>query len=319
MSPSVMPGPHVIGCDVGKAAIVVFDSLTGRTTELPNNPEALKAFVGTVPPNCLIVCEATGGYEAALLLAAVQAGIPAHRANARRVKAFIRSLGRIAKTDAIDAHGICRFGQERHAELPRWRPVGEMREDLRTLVRLRVQLVKQRTALTNQVKAPGGDVAKPRLRALIDATSEQIDAIEADINDLVDRDPALAQTVGIIRNIPGCGPVTAVTVAALMPELGTMTRGQAAALAGLAPHPHQSGQRDGYRRTRGGRPEIKRALFMAAMAARNHNPELKTVYLRLINNGKKPIVAITALMRKLITIINARIRDANLNHAIQLS
>jgi transposase len=309
----------VIGCDVGKAVIVVFDSLTGRTTELPNNPETLKAFVGTLPPSCLIVCEATGGYEAALLLAAAQAGVPAHRANARRVKAFIRSLGRLAKTDAIDALGICRFGQERHAELPRWRPAGAIREDLRTLVRLRVQLVKQRTALTNQVKAPGGDVAKPRLRALIDATAEQIDAIEVDIDNLVGRDPALAQTVGIIRDIPGCGTVTAVTVAALMPELGTMTRGQAAALAGLAPHPHQSGQRDGYRRTRGGRPEIKRALFMAAMAARNHNPDLKTVYQRLINNGKKPIVAITALMRKLITIINARIRDANLNNANQLS
>jgi transposase len=309
----------VIGCDVGKAVIVVFDSLTGRTTELPNNPDALKAFVGALPSNCLIVCEATGGYEATLLLAAAEAGVPAHRANARRVKAFIRSLGRIAKTDAIDAHGICRFGQERHAELPRWRPAGAVRDDLRTLVRLRVQLVKQRTALTNQVKAPGGDVAKPRLRALIDATAGQIDAIEADINDLVDRDPALAQTIDIIRDIPGCGPVTAVTVAALMPELGTMNRGQAAALAGLAPHPHQSGQRDGYRRTRGGRPEIKRALFMAAMAARNHNTDLKTVYQRLIANGKKPIVAITALMRKLITIINARVRDANIPNANQLS
>lgn len=319
MSPSVMPGPHVIGCDVGKAVIVVFDSLTSRTTELPNNPDVLKAFVGALPPNCLIVCEATGGYEAALLLAAAEAGVPAHRANARRVKAFIRSLGRLAKTDAIDAHGICRFGQERHAELPRWRPAGAGRDDLQTLVRLRVQLVKQRTALTNQVKAPGGDVAKPRLRALIDATAEQIDAIEADITDLVNRDPALAQTVGIIRDIPGCGPVTAVTVAALMPELGTMNRRQAAALAGLAPHPHQSGQRDGYRRTRGGRPEIKRALFMAALAARNHNTDLKTVYQRLIANGKKPIVAITALMRKLITIINARVRDANISHANQLS
>jgi transposase len=94
------------------------------------------------------------------------------------------------------------------------------------------------------------------------------------------------------------------------PILTSVDSRQAASLAGLAPHPHQSGQRDGYRRTRGGRPEVKRALFMAAMAARNHNPTLKAVYERLLQNGKKPIVALTALMRKLITIINARVRDA---------
>jgi len=318
MSPSVMSAVHVVGCDVGKATIVAFDSVTGRTTELPNNPEALKAFAKALSPDCLIVCEATGGYEAVLLLAAAEAGVPAHRANARRVKAFIRSLGRIAKTDPIDAQGLTRYGQDRHAELPRWEPAGAVRDDLRTLVRLRTQLVKHRAALTNQFKAPGGDVAKPRLRALIDTTSEQIAGIEADIGGLVGRDPAVAQVVAIIQDIPGCGPITAVTVAALMPELGAMTGRQAASLAGLAPHPHQSGQRDGYRRTRGGRPEIKRALFMAAMAARKHNANLKTVYQRLIDNGKKPIVAITALMRKLITIINARVRDAQL-HTKQLS
>jgi transposase len=112
-----------------------------------------------------------------------------------------------------------------------------------------------------------------------------------------------------------------------MPEIGAMSGRQAASLAGLAPHPHQSGQRDSYRRTRGGRPEVcpkgtqsvKRALFMAAMAARNHNPALKAVYERLIHNGKKPLVAITALMRKLITIINARLRDSLFASAQQLS
>ncbi len=139
------------------------------------------------------------------------------------------------------------------------------------------------------------------------------------IHELIDRDPATAEVVAIIKDIPGCGHVTAVTVAALMPEIGSMTGRQAASLAGLAPHPCQSGQRDGYRRTRGGRPEVKRALFMAAMAARNHNPTLKVVYERLLHNGKKPIVAITALMRKLITIINARIRDALQNPTPQLS
>ena len=319
MNPSVMPTPRVIGCDVGKNTIVACDSLTGRTTDLANRPETLTAFLADLPQTCLVVCEATGGYETTLLLAAVELGMPAHRADARRVKAYIRSLGRIAKTDRIDAHGLARYGQDRHADLPRWQPADTARDDLRTLVRLRTQLVKHRAALTNQIKAPGGTVAKHRLRALLAAATEQIDAIESDIANLVERQPAIARTVDLIRNIPGCGPVTAVTVTALMPELGTMTGRQAASLAGLAPHPHQSGQRDGYRRTRAGRPDLKRALFMAAMAARNHNPQLKPVYERLVANGKKPIVAITALMRKLITIINARVRDALAKQSCQLS
>lgn len=307
-----VPPLRVIGCDVGKTSITVFDTLSGRTTELANDPAVLTAFVEALPQECLIVCEATGGYECALLAAAALAGVPAHRADARKVKAFIRSLGRLGKTDAIDARGLARYGQERHAELPRWQPAGSALDELRTLTRLRTQLVKQRAALSNQIKAPGGEIAKNRLRILRDAVTGQIAAIEADIHDLINRDPATAEVVAIIETIPGCGRVTAITVAALMPELGAMTGRQAASLAGLAPHPHQSGQRDGYRRTRGGRPEVKRALFMAAMAARNHNPTLKAVYQRLVANGKKPLVAITALMRKLITIINARVRDAQL-------
>jgi transposase len=240
-------------------------------------------------------------------------------ADARKVKAFIRSRGTLGKTDGIDARGLARYGQERHPELPRWQPACGMQEEIRTLIRLRAQLVKQRAALSNQIKAPGGTIAKKHLKALHNAASEQIAAIEVDIRQLIERDPATASVVAIIKAIPGCGHLTAVTVAALMPELGSMSGRQAASLAGLAPHPHQSGQRDGYRRTRGGRPEVKRTLFMAAMAARNHNPALKAVYQRLVHNGKKPLVAITALMRKLITIINARLRDALQTPTPQLS
>ncbi len=305
---------RVLGCDVGKSAVVVFDSLTGRITEIANDAGALATLTADLarnaPSACLVVCEATGGYESALLAAVAAAGIPAHRADARKVKAFIRSLGRLGKTDAIDARALARYGQERHAGLSRWQPAPRVGEDLSTLTRLRTRLVKQRVALTNQLRAPGGAVVKHRLQAICDAVSDQVTAIEAEMRGLVENDPATAAAVALIEEIPGCGHRTAVTLAALMPELGTLSRRRAASLAGLAPHPRQSGQHDGYRRVRGGRPEVKRALFMAAMAARNHNPDLKTVYDRLIANGKKPLVALTALMRKLITIINARIRDA---------
>ena len=302
---------RVLGCDVGKSAVVVFDSLTGRITEIANDAGALATLTADLarnaPSACLVVCEATGGYESALLAAVAAAGIPAHRADARKVKAFIRSLGRLGKTDAIDARALARYGQERHAGLSRWQPAPRVGEDLSTLTRLRTRLVKQRVALTNQLRAPGGAVVKHRLQAICDAVSDQVTAIEAEMRGLVENDPATAAAVALIEEIPGCGHRTAVTLAALMPELGTLSRRRA---AGLAPHPRQSGQHDGYRRVRGGRPEVKRALFMAAMAARNHNPDLKTVYDRLIANGKKTLVALTALMRKLITIINARIRVA---------
>ena len=152
---------RIIGCDVGKSAVVVFDSLTGRTTEHANDAEALAALAADLardaPADCLpadwlVVCEATGGYESTLLAAVAAAGIPAHRADARKVKAFIRSLGRLAKTDIIDARALARYGQERHAELARWQPAPHVREDLRTLTRLRTQLVRQRVALTNSCR-----------------------------------------------------------------------------------------------------------------------------------------------------------------------
>lgn len=305
---------RIIGCDVGKATITTFDTLTGRTVELPNQPETLATFVQDLaqdrPQDCLVVCEATGGYERALLIASIEAKVPAHRADARKVKAFIRSRGRLAKTDAIDAQGLARYGQERHGELARWQPAGEVLEDLCTLVRLRRQLVTHRASLTNQLKAPGGAVAKPHLQTAIDDASERIIAIETDMDALIEKDPDIDDVVTIIEAIPGCGRTTAISIAALMPEIGTTSRRRITSLAGLAPHAYDSGQKIGYRRTRGGRPEVKQALFMAAMAARNHNPSLKTFYTRLVENGKKPLVAIIAVMRKLITIINVRVRDA---------
>jgi transposase len=120
---------------------------------LANTPEGLAAFVRHLGEDGLVVCEATGGHETALLLAVLDAGVSVHRAGARKLKAFIRSRGTLGKTDVIDAQALVRYGQERHAELPRWQPAGEIRDTLRTLARLRTQLVKQRAALTNQIKA----------------------------------------------------------------------------------------------------------------------------------------------------------------------
>src|SRR6202453_4453816 len=151
----------------------------------------------------------------------------------------------------------------------------------------------------NRRAAPAAAPVHPYLEAIVESFDAQIKAIEADINALCAACEPIAKAVNVLIAIPGVGQKTA---AALMPELGSLPPRQAAALAGLAPHPNQSGQTDAYRRTRGGRPEVKRVLFMAAISAAKHHPTLSAFYKRLLNAGKKPLVAITAIMRKLVVI-----------------
>lgn len=298
-----------IGCDVGKAEIIVFDSNNGCTTRLANAPEALAAFAAGLDPASLVICETTGGYEAALLDALVGAGRAVHRADARKVKAFIRSLGTLGKTDALDARALARYGQERHDRLSRWQPQERCRDRLHAMVMLRGELVGQRVAFSNRLQAPGADWMKERLRRILHSLQEEIAGLEADIQALIAANEPLARATRTLQGIAGIGPTTATALVALMPELGTLERRCAAALAGLAPHPRQSGKAEGYRRTRGGRPEVRKALFMAALAAVRHNPTLSAFYKRLRDNGKKPLVALTAVMRKLIVIANAKLRD----------
>lgn len=298
-----------VGCDVGKSAVVVFDGGNGRTTTLRNEPSTLAAFAATLDDTSLVICEATGGHEAALLNALICAGRAAHRADARKVKAFIRSLGTLGKTDAIDARALARYGEERHDRLGLWQPRDEHRNRLHSLVMTRRDLVSERVAYKNRLSAPGAGPVQDCLRRIIAALEKEIAGLEADIAALIRAHEPLARSMKALRSISGIGATTATALLALMPELGTLHRRQAAALAGLAPHPRQSGKRDAYRRTRGGRPEIKRLLFMAALSAARHNPALATFYQRLRENGKKPLVALVALMRKIIVIANARLRE----------
>ncbi len=297
-----------IGCDVGKTAIVIHDAAYGRTRTIANEPQALAAFAASLNPTCFVVCEATGGYERDLLAALIAGSVPAHRADARKVKAFIRSFGVLGKSDAIDAAALARYGRDRYAELPLWSAREPERLRLQALVLARRDLVKDRLAYANRRAAPAAEPVHPYLAALVESFEAQIKAIEADINALCAACEGIAKAVQTLVTIQGVGQKTAAALIALMPELGSLPRRQAAALAGLAPHPNQSGQTDAYRRTRGGRPEIKRLLFMAAISAAKHNPTLSAFYKRLLSAGKKPLVAITAIMRKLVVIANAKLR-----------
>ena len=291
---------------------MVFDSRTGRTRTLANETDTLVRFASELSPDCLLICEATGGHEAGLLAATVASGVPAHRADARKVKAFIRSFGTLGKTDAIDARALAQYGHERHAMLMRWQPTDVQREQLQALVLTRRDLAAAKQAWSNRMGAAGAAIVKPYLQAQLDYLASQIAAIDIAIEDLIRDHAALHEAAQIMRSVVGIGQRTAAALLALMPELGTLNRSQAAALAGLAPHPKQSGMMDAYRRTKGGRPEVKRALFMAAMVAAKYNKPLKAFYEKLIAAGKKKLVALIAVMRKLVIICNATIRDAQL-------
>ena len=210
-----------IGCDVGKSAIVAFDTASGRTCTIANEPQALSDFAASLDPTCFVICEATGGYERDLLAALLAAGVPAHRADARKVKAFIRSFGTLGKSDAIDASALSRYGRDRFAELPLWSAREPERLRLQALVLARRDLVKDRLAYANRRAAPAAEPVHPYLQALVESFDAQINAIEADIKTLCAACEPIAKAVNVLVAIPGVGQKTAAALIALMPELGS--------------------------------------------------------------------------------------------------
>jgi transposase len=297
-----------LGCDVGKTEIVIHDAACRYSRSIANEAKALAEFATELDANCFVVCEATGGYESQLLAALLKAGVSAHRADARKVKAFIRSFGTLAKTDKLDAKALARYASDRHADLAPWQARDAEKLRLQTLVALRRDLVKDRQAYVNRRQAPECEPLHAHLDRLIQDFAREIKAVEADIEALLVECEAIGKARDTLVEISGIGRTTAIAMLAVLPELGTTSAKRIASLAGLAPHPRQSGADDGYRRARGGRPEVKRVIFMAALSASKHNPTLKAFYERLVQKGKKPLVALIAVMRKLVVIANAKLK-----------
>lgn len=298
---------HCLGCDVAKDSIVVSDGTAGPRT-LANTASAIRAFLKTCGAD-LIVCEPTGGHERRLLEECLRAGLPVHRADTLKLKAFIRSFGTLGKSDAIDAAKLAAYGRERWASLPLWAAPERHQQRLAALVRRRSELMALKVAEQNRAKAPGAKDLAASFRAMLTVIRRQIEAIDHAIAKLVAGNADLQRRIDICTAMNGIGPQTAAALIAAMPELGTMTRRQAAALAGLAPHPNESGLTRGYRKMRGGRPQIRTFLFMPALRAAAGKGPFASFYKRLTDNGKKPISAIAAVMRKIIVTINARLRD----------
>jgi transposase len=300
---------RVLGLDVAKASVVLFESTSRRTWTVANTPEALREALAPFADYQLMVCEVTGGYERAALEAAFSLGLPAHRADALRVKRYIGSLGGRAKTDPIDASWLARYGQERGRNLLRWQPREADRDALASLVRHRRYLVATRSEAKNRRSAPNANPLAPFIEAQINFLNDQIESLDQTITTLLANTPDLGPAEQLLCTIIGVGPVVSRNLLALLPELGTLNRRQIASLAGLAPHPRDSGQFAGRRRTGQGRDGLRPILFMAALSAARANPTMRAFAERLINEGKPKRLVLVAVARKLVVLANALLRD----------
>lgn len=302
---------NFIGIDIGKKSFYSFVYGAKKHHIYSNDQQGFAQFFSdhkNTLTNCLVVLETTGGYEIALIDFLMKHSCIVHRANTTKVKHFIRSYGRLGKSDSIDAEGLAQYAFERHLALePYTQPE---RKQLLKLVQRRQDLKKMLAQEKNRLSAPDICGLENSYQVIIDALKQEICKINNDIDAIFAANPELKTLKNVMISVPGIGEVTATDLIALLPELGSVNRRKIASLAGVAPHPNESGEKIGYRFIRGGRTEVKPVLFMAAMAACRSNSELGEFYRRLVEAGKKKMVAIAALMRKIVVIANARVRDA---------
>ena len=258
-------------------------------------------------PNC-IVLEATGGFEIKLAAALSVAGLPVAVVNPRQVRDFARAVGKLAKTDRIDAAVIALFAEKVR---PECRPLpSEEEQALKELITRRRQLVDMRTMESNRQQCIRSRQVADSIDALIAYFTSEIKDIDREIKQVIKASPLWRTKENLLKSVPGVGDGTAALLMAALPELGTLNRRQIAALAGLAPMNRDSGKFRGRRMIIGGRAAVRSQLYMATMSAIKWNPFIKQYYDRLIAQGKAFKVAITACMRKQLTVLNAVIRDS---------
>jgi len=297
-----------VGIDVSKARLDVAVIPSGESFSSPNDEEGIEKVVGRLRElqPALVLLEATGGLERRALARLVTAGLPAMAVNPRNVRDFGRSLGKLAKTDRIDAVILARFAE---AVRPEWRPMAdEQTRQLQEHLTRRRQIVEMITAEKNRLLAVEHRGIRKQIRASIEWLEKQLNINEYDLDQSIKETPVWREKADLLKSVPGVGRVTVNTMLALLPELGTLTRRQIAALVGVAPFNRDSGTLRGRRAVWGGRATVRSVLYMAALVGTRFNPTLKAMYLRLIAAGKRKKVALVACMRKLLTILNAMLR-----------
>jgi transposase len=296
-----------VGMDIAKESIDILVRPSGEFLSLLNTEDGIAEIcqrMRAISP-ALIVMEATGGYERPLAAALHHAGLPVRVVNPRQVRDFARSTGELAKTDRIDAAVIAHFAETLKPEV-REIP-GEEERDLDALVTRRSQLKDMLTAEQNRLHTAAAKL-RPSINAHILWLQQQIEEVEAETDRMISEDEGWTAKQELLTSTPSVGSTTANTLIAKLPELGTVSAREIAALVGVAPFAHDSGKFKGQRRISGGRADVRSALYMAAFSGIRCNPVLRAHYAQLRARGKCYKVAIVACMRKLITILNAMVK-----------
>lgn len=297
-----------VGIDVSKSTLDVALRPSGERFSAPNDEAGIRTLLDRLRPhrNALVVLEATGGFEYPAVATLATAHFRVVVANPRQIRDFGRATGQLAKTDKIDADILALFAERVRPE-PRPLP-DQAAQALDALLTRRRQLIEMLTAERNRL-----GFAQPPIRKSISQhirwLERQLEGVDRDLDRTIQQSPIWRAREDLLRSVPGVGPVVSRTLIGELPELGTLNRKQIAALVGVAPLARDSGTLRGRRIVWGGRAPVRSALYMSALVASRHNPVIRAFYLRLRAAGKPRKVALTACARKLLTILNAMVRD----------
>jgi len=264
----------------------------------------------------LIVVEATGGYEEALVLGLFEAGLPVALVSPQRVRQYAKARGLLAKTDKLDAQNLAEYGKNIQPRL--FVAKSEEGRRLSALVGRRKQLGDMHKAEKNRLRTVHVEL-KSSLQTVLACLEAEVERLDEEMRKFMEAHADFKAQEKLLRSAKSIGPVTAATLLADLPELGKLDRKQIAALVGVAPMNHDSGKKRGYRKTKGGRSEVRSVLYMSALSGIRYNPVIKAQYEQLVKRGKEKKVAITACMRKMLTILNAMMRDQQPFHLIPVS
>ncbi len=307
------PFSEVVGVDVSKSKLAFAFANGKETFSINNTPQQIVAeLMGRIknPQGAIVVMEATGGYEKLLVTLLHQHDIAVAVVNPHRVRAFAAGIGKDAKTDPIDAGVIAFYGQVVQPAAQAAKSDDEKK--LQALVERRRQLLDLINQENNRRQQTADREIQEYIKQSLETLKQQVKTIDERLAKCVQADTANARKVEILVSVKGVGPVTISTILAKLPELGKLNRGEIAKLVGVAPLNNDSGQASGQRRTFGGRSYVRRVLYMATLVATRFNSRIKTFYKRLLAEGKPKKVALTAAMRKLVTILNTLIKTDQL-------
>jgi transposase len=307
-----------VGIDVSKAKLDVAIFGEKQAWQVTNTKEGIQKLAQQMQKVCpeLIVVEATGGYQRAVVDALFQIGFPVSVVNPARVRQFARACGLLAKTDKLDAFVLAEFAQR--VQPKRYEGKSEAEKQLSAWLVRRKQVEEMLKAEQNRLRtiSPALCSSVERIMALLKGEKKHLDI---QIQQFLNEYKAWQEQTEILGSAPGVGMVTTATLLAELPELGKLDRKKIAALVGVAPMNYDSGKKRGYRKTKGGRTDVRNVLYMATLVATRYNPVIRAQYQRLLKHGKEKKVALTACMRKFLTILNAMLRDRQPFHYASLA